>query len=238
VIRLKAWMPEAGCRRIAIVFNQLHEQRRGMTISKSFVARYLQHRQEKVMRKRRQLRRRKLFRTERNRVWALDLTKFTATDEPVLGVIDHGSRACLELRKLESKRSFSILRVLFDLIDDFGKPKAIRTDNEAVFTSALWRLALAILGIRHQQTMLHAPWQNGRIERDLPPAEIEATLAELDDEEYALLASQLRGGLSAGFQVSGWAITLLPDEVSFTAQAPAGWVSASDAQHLVLLEVG
>jgi isoleucyl-tRNA synthetase len=77
-----------------------------------------------------------------------------------------------------------------------------------------------------------------RVERDLPPAEIEATLAELDDEESARLASQLRAGLSAGLQVSGRAITLLPDEVSFTAQAPAGWVSASDAQHLVLLEVG
>jgi isoleucyl-tRNA synthetase len=77
-----------------------------------------------------------------------------------------------------------------------------------------------------------------RVERDLPPAEIEAALAELDKDESARLASQLRTGLSVGLQVSGRAITLLPDEVSFTAQAAPGWVTAADAQHLVILDVG
>jgi isoleucyl-tRNA synthetase len=77
-----------------------------------------------------------------------------------------------------------------------------------------------------------------RVERDLPPAEIEAALAALDEQESARLASQLRAGLSVGLPVSGRAITLLPDEVSFTAQVPPGWVSAADAQHLVILDVG
>ncbi len=55
---------------------------------------------------------------------------------------------------------------LFDLaIGQYGKPRSLRTDNEAVFTSRLFRLALSMLGIRHQTTDLHCPWQNGRIER-------------------------------------------------------------------------
>ncbi|MDR2581280.1 MAG: integrase core domain-containing protein, partial [Fibromonadaceae bacterium] len=56
-------------------------------------------------------------------------------------------------------------RILLDVIEKFGKPKVIRTDNESVFTSRLFRFALWLLGIRHQRIMLHCPWQNGRVER-------------------------------------------------------------------------
>ncbi len=58
-----------------------------------------------------------------------------------------------------------MLRVVLDLINRFGWPATLRTDNEATFTSKLFGLALWLLGIRHQRTVLHAPWQNGRIER-------------------------------------------------------------------------
>jgi putative transposase len=43
--------------------------------------------------------------------------------------------------------------------------RALRTDNEALFTSKLFRFCLAILGVRHQRSAPFAPWQNGRIER-------------------------------------------------------------------------
>jgi isoleucyl-tRNA synthetase len=76
------------------------------------------------------------------------------------------------------------------------------------------------------------------VERDLAPAEIEAVLEGMDAEESARLASELWAGLSVGLEVSGRAITLLPDEVCTTAQAPPGWAAATDAQHLVVLSVG
>ena len=41
----------------------------------------------------------------------------------------------------------------------------IRTDNERCFTSPSFSQALKNLGIHHQTTELHCPWQNGRIER-------------------------------------------------------------------------
>ena len=49
----------------------------------------------------------------------------------------------------------------------YSKPggRRVRTDNEAVFQSRLFKTALRLLGIRHQTTELHCPWQNGRIER-------------------------------------------------------------------------
>ena len=83
----------------------------------------------------------------------------------VLGLVDHGTRACLGLEVLRRKTTVALLRVVLDMVERFGAPGAIRTNNEACFTSGLFRTALRLLGIRHQRTAVMAPWQNGRIER-------------------------------------------------------------------------
>ena len=70
---------------------------------------------------------------------------------------------CLET--LRTKASIEILKVLIHIVEKFGKPVRLRTDNEPVFTSRLFRLGLFLLGIRHQRIAPFAPWQNGRIER-------------------------------------------------------------------------
>jgi len=54
---------------------------------------------------------------------------------------------------------------LAEAIHRYGKPRAVRTDNEAVFASRTFRLALLLLGIGHQRTDPGCPWQNGRVER-------------------------------------------------------------------------
>jgi isoleucyl-tRNA synthetase len=76
------------------------------------------------------------------------------------------------------------------------------------------------------------------VQRDVSQAAIEAALADLSADEAAHLASQLRTGMSVGLEVSGLAITLLPDEVSISVQARSGWVPAADVEHLVVLDVG
>ncbi len=170
VIRLKAFMPKAGCRTISLTFNRLHDGKgkRPMSIGKSYVADVLKSSQEEVMQARRQLRRRKPRATERNRIWALDLTyagQRGAHPHPFLGVLDHGTRACLALQALERKTTVAVLRALLDLVERFGRPAVLRTDNEATFTSRLFRFALFLLGIPHQRAEPFAPWQNGRVER-------------------------------------------------------------------------
>ena len=102
------------------------------------------------------------------RVWALDLTEARIDPDkpqPVMGLIDHASRQLLVVKALYDKRTITILRVLLNAIEHYDKPKAIRTDNEAIFTSWMFALALRWLGIRHQRTLPGAPWMNGRIER-------------------------------------------------------------------------
>ena len=96
-------------------------------------------------------------------IWGADLTYFT--DEsgqqlPVLGIVEHHSRCCLKLEVLRTKASMVLLRCLLDTIETWGhiKPKYLRTDNEAVFTSWLFRLGLWLL----DQTPAH----RGRLSLD------------------------------------------------------------------------
>ena len=104
-----------------------------------------------------------------NQRWQMDLTQVSTKKEKsnkrVLGVIDSGSRACLYLQAIPDKASITLFKTLLDIVEKYGKPKAIKTDNEAVFTSTLFRFGLWCLGIKHQRTQLCSPWQNGRIER-------------------------------------------------------------------------
>jgi transposase InsO family protein len=83
----------------------------------------------------------------------------------MLGLIDHGTRACLRLSTLADKRSLTILRELTAAFRRFGLPRTLRVDNEACLVSRTMRVALRLLGVRLQRTDKHCPWQNGRIER-------------------------------------------------------------------------
>ena len=139
-----------------------------MTVGKTFVAGLLRNNGEEVMRMRRKLRRRRPRRFAKNVMWGLDWTYVSGAEDqpaPVLGVVDCGSRACLELTTVESKRTVAVLRHLLELFEQFGTPKVIRTDNEAACRSLLFRAVLRLLGVRHLRTAPFAPWQNGRIER-------------------------------------------------------------------------
>lgn len=168
VIRLKALMPEAGCRSVAMVFNRRHGVPDGVTVGKTWVAATLRRHRYEVRRLRRKMKHRIPRDQPPNRVWGLDLTgKADSFGHPhdILAIVDHGSRANLSLGALRSKASIALIRCLLDAIERYGRPHAVRTDNEAVFTGALFRLALRILGVRHQRTDIGCPWMNGRVER-------------------------------------------------------------------------
>lgn len=168
LIRLKAHLPYDGCRKIAALFNRLHGARHGMTVSKTHVARMLRLHRHRIASLRADWKHRVPQPVPANHVWGLDLT--TKTDlaglgHPVLGIVDHGTRLAVALEALQTKASVANLRALLSAIERHGRPRSIRTDNERVFTGRLFGFALAFLGIRHQRTELHCPWQNGRIER-------------------------------------------------------------------------
>ncbi len=166
VVRLAALMPNFGCRKIAETFNRIHVGKE--SVGKTFVSVTLKAHWYEVLRIRKRYKHRIPRPMKPNLIWGMDLTFVTdesGTTHPVLGIVDHGSRAALWLKRLENKSSATILRALADVIEVCGKPKAIRTDNEVCFCSRLIRLALRCLRIKHQKSDKGCPWMNGRIER-------------------------------------------------------------------------
>lgn len=83
----------------------------------------------------------------------------------IFGVVDSGTRALLTLKHLPTKSIVNIIKALLDIIEIYGKPKSIKSDNEIVFTSKLMKATLWLLGIKAQTTDIASPWQNGKIER-------------------------------------------------------------------------
>ena len=168
VIRLKALMPEAACRRIADSFNPRFAVKRRMMVGKTFVSEVIRKHRYEIGIVRRQIKNARPRPVPRNLVWAFDLTGKTTLDGKtrlVLGILEHASRAALWLEALEAKSSWTLISKLTEATRRYGKPRAVRTDNEAVFTSRAFRLALLLLGIRHERTDPGCPWQNGRVER-------------------------------------------------------------------------
>ena len=168
IIRLKALMPRAGCRTITHCFNRRFAERRRMTVGKTYVADTLRRQQYAILCARRKMKHRVPRPIPRNLIWGMDL--LTKTDahgrrHVVLAILDHASRACLCVQRLTNKSSLAIWYHLASACRQYGCPRFLRTDNEAVFTSQCLRLALRLLGIRLQHSDPGCPWQNGRVER-------------------------------------------------------------------------
>ena len=104
----------------------------------------------------------------RNAIWGMDTT--VVADEKkflhhVMGLIDHGTRLNLCLRRLGRFNTWTCLGCIFFAIGEFGKPKTITLDNHPVFRSRLLKTVLGAAGIRLWFSEPGKPWQNGRIER-------------------------------------------------------------------------
>ena len=139
-----------------------------MTVSKSYVYEKLIRHQYEVLVLRRKIKHKRPKPISNNHCWGMDLT--TVTDQSgaqntVFAIVDYGSRRCLLLQHLANKSSLMLLRHFYKTIRQYGLPKAIKTDNEACFTSFLFRTGLFVLGIQHQRSDVACPWQNGRVER-------------------------------------------------------------------------
>jgi len=168
VVRLKALMPHDGCRKVAETFNRLHASKHEISVGKSYVSQTIKTYRYEIRVLRRSLKNKTPRPLPKNLIWSLDLTQLTDADNQthtLLGLVDAGTRACLCLERLPNKASITLLRCLLEALERFGNPKVLRTDNEAVFTSRLFRFGVWLLGIRHQRSEKYCPWQNGRIER-------------------------------------------------------------------------
>lgn len=167
LVLLKAHLPQAGCRTIALTFNRVFAHR-DATVSKSFVNAVLRRNAHAVVLARRAIRSARPRAVAVNHCWGLDMTgraDAAGNVHTILGIIDHGSRCAVKLVRLTRCCGWTLLGHLCLTIGEFGKPRFVRTDNERCLTGGAFGAGLRLLGIGHQRTSLHCPWQNGRIER-------------------------------------------------------------------------
>ncbi len=167
IVLLKAHLPHAGCRLIALTFNRVFAHR-DVSVSKSFVYEVLRRNEQAVAQARKAIRQTVPRPVAVNHCWGLDLTaRADATGQvhSILGIVDHGSRLAMVLTRVPQKCAWTLLGHMCLAIARLGRPRCVRTDNEHCFTGRVFITGLRLFGIRHQRTDLHCPWQNGKIER-------------------------------------------------------------------------
>ena len=169
VLRLAALMQNhCSCRKVMVCFNRMHGKRYGVTVGKSFVAELVKTHRLQILQLRREFKTKPPRVVAVNHTWAMDLTFHTDAENRThanLGMVDHGSRVLLCLRTLTTRNSWTLLGHLCLAIGKYGKPRKLRTDNEIIFNSFVFKTFLKLVGIQKQTTDVHSPWQNGRIER-------------------------------------------------------------------------
>jgi hypothetical protein len=109
IIRLKAVMPQAGCRTLAHHFNRRWRARRQMTVSKTYVADTCRHHQYLIYDARRKLKHRVPRPMQGNRVWGCDLLVKTdqhGTPHLALAILDHASRAACACSSYRTSHRF------------------------------------------------------------------------------------------------------------------------------------
>jgi putative transposase len=160
VLRLKVLMGQhAGCRKVAQTFNRLHGP--VVTVGKTFFSDVIKAHLYELVCLRRDMRAKKPVPVAVNAVWGMDmsfLTDDSGKTHAFVGVIDHGSRVCTKLAVLLNKRSWTLLGHLCLAIGKYGKPKALRTDNEACMNSFVFRAFLKLVGIKKQTIPVASPW--------------------------------------------------------------------------------
>jgi hypothetical protein len=82
-------------------------------------------------------------------------------------LIEHACRQVLRLQVLRAKETITILRMLLDAIKHRGKPKATRTDNEAIFRSCAFASLCAgwtsaISDVDHDRNLARAAARRSR----------------------------------------------------------------------------
>ncbi|MFO8024495.1 MAG: hypothetical protein R6U90_05040, partial [Thiohalophilus sp.] len=128
LIRMKALMPHTGCRALAASFNRRFAGKE--SVSKSYVHGVLVNHRHEIALLRRNLKKRQPRSVPHNLIWGLDLTgkqDTSGTTHNILGIVEHASRASLVLSGLKDKVSLTLLRHLLNAIEQYGKPKMIRT---------------------------------------------------------------------------------------------------------------
>jgi len=103
-----------------------------------------------------------------NQEWAIDFMRdslYNGCKVRTLNIIDHYNRVCKGIVISGNFPAVRVVRELEKVIEKYGKPKGIRTDNGPEFISNIFRKWLSDNAIEHVRIQKGKPQQNAVIER-------------------------------------------------------------------------
>jgi putative transposase len=102
-----------------------------------------------------------------NVVWACDILHAYSGDRQLmrcLSVVDEYTRECLAIVVAHSLSSERVVRCLAELVEHYGAPTYLRTDNGTEFVARRTQQWLRMHGIELARIEPGKPWQNGVVE--------------------------------------------------------------------------
>ena len=147
-----------------------------------------------------------------NQEWAMDFMSDALADGRklrTLNIIDHYNRECKGLKISLNFPARRLTEELDKVIEKYGKPEGIRTDNGPEFRSKIFQIWLFENGIKHIRIQKGKPQQNAVIERfnktfreDILDAEIFKSIeqAQLIADDWVKDYNTLRPHQSLNYQ--------------------------------------
>jgi putative transposase len=165
-----------------------------------------------------------------NDVWTYDFTFDQTRDGRTLKflvVIDEYTRQCLRIEVGRSMGSRTVVRILAELMQIHGEPRALRSDNGPEFIAAVVQEWLAEAGVGTLYIQPGSPWENAyaesfmsRFEHEFLSRELFNTLVEAQvlTEKHRLWYNHVRLHSSLGYRTPAeFAITCADHSVASAA---------------------
>jgi putative transposase len=184
-----------------------------------------------------------------NHVWTYDFTFDQTMDGrrlKFLVVIDEYTRQCLRIEVSRSMSAKTVVRILAELVQVHGEPRALRSDNGPEFIANAVQAWLAAAGVSTYYIQPGSPWENAFVEsfnsrfrHEFLARELFATLAEAQvlTEKHRLWYNHVRPHSSLGYQTPAQhAISCMETNVAFAAAQlrPSPTPAASGRESIAL----
>ena len=167
VLRYHECHPEWSHRKLADVFNQRYRAE-GFSVGRTWVRELCKKQAYEALHRRREWKHRMPTPQPCRHTWGFDASQVRdrqGLQHVVLGIVDHGSRLNIALRRVRRFNVWTLLGTLFLAFGEHGVPLALKLDNHPVHHARWFKRVMRVAGVRLSFTELASPWQNGRIER-------------------------------------------------------------------------
>jgi transposase InsO family protein len=167
VLRFHECHPEWSHRKLADVFNQRYRAK-GFPVGRTWVRELCKKQAYEALHRRREWKHRVPEPRPCRHTWGFDASQVRDSQglaHIVLGIVDHGSRLNIALRRVRRLNVWTLLGTLFLAFGEHGVPLVLKLDNHPVHHAKWFKRVMRAADVRLRFTELASPWQNGRIER-------------------------------------------------------------------------